>query len=273
MVSKEIFEKIDSFSHRNLEKEGRLVRIMSSNILYTLDETAEETEKRMEILGGYYLKFLPDFLGLQEVSLLSRSLLIDHISEKYAYTQVTDGVKNYTPLVYRKDLYDVLRCEYLKFEGHGGSMWSYQWALYRFKAEPQKRIIHMNLHYHFASTETRLQDADTVNKELKALMEEYPAVPIFVTGDYNSGVSTPEFKAMCRGIKMNSGMLLTDYNDGYKSWWHHPGEYEPAEDTEEIDHIVVTEERAKVVIHRKIKDRFICAEGSDHCPVYIDVEI
>ncbi|MBE6596148.1 MAG: hypothetical protein E7641_00615 [Ruminococcaceae bacterium] len=273
MNKENVFDKIESFRHRDVDKKDGLVRIMTSNIYYTLDETEEETEKRMEILGGYYMRFLPDFLGLQEVSRRSRPLLLKQISEKYAYTQVIEGKSNYTPLMYRKDLYDVLETDFKIFEGHDGSMWSYQWALYSSKEVREKQIIHMNLHYHFASTETRLKDAEEVNRKIKELMKKYPTAPIFVTGDYNCGVSTPEFKAMCEGIKLNSGMLLTDDNDGYKSFWHHPGEYEIAEDTEEIDHICVTEERARVVLHRKIRDRFICIEGSDHCPVYIDVEI
>ena len=41
MINKEIFERIDSYSHRDVEKKDELLRIMTSNIYYTLGETIE----------------------------------------------------------------------------------------------------------------------------------------------------------------------------------------------------------------------------------------
>ena len=129
----------------------------------------------------------------------------------------------------------------------------------------------MNLHFYFSTSEIRVEEAKLVNAEIKELLKKYPSVPIFLTGDYNSTIETPEYAALTEGIKFKSGMLLTDDNDGYMSGYHQPDD--PVyETTGAIDHICVTYDKAKVIRHRKLSSDLLIL-STDHDPIFIDVEI
>ena len=273
----EIQRKIAEFFHADMKKEDSLIRVMSSNVLNSNDPSSKSFKisyaERAKILCEYYLAFEPDFIGLQEVSGAMIKEFCENLTEKYSFAAVTpDGHHNFTPVLYLKDKYDLLFSEHVNFMENKDGCWSYQVALYSTKSAPQNKIIHINLHYHFLSTDTRLPNAKLVNKEIKELREKYPDVPIFVSGDYNCSVSSPEYKAMIEGTGMNSAMLLTDSHYGFKSWYHNIGELDEAKDQDEIDHICVIEESVKVVRHRKIRDMLIC-DASDHCPIFIDATI
>ena len=273
----EIQRKITEFTHVDVKKDGSLVRVMSSNVLNANDPTSKSFKidytERIKILSEYYLAFEPDFIGLQEVSSKMTDVFVENLEKKYAFAEaVPDGHHNFTPLFYLKDKYDLLKTKHVNFMEHKEGCWSYQMALYGFKSEPDKKIIHINLHYHFLSSETRLPNAMLVNREIRELRKDYPDAPIFVSGDYNCNVSSPEYRVTVGGTGLASAMLLTDDNYGYKSWYHNIGRTEEAQDLDEIDHICVTEELLKVVRHRKIRDTLIC-DASDHCPIFIDVAI
>ena len=66
-------------------------------------------------------------------------------------------------------------------------------------------------------------------------------------------------------------MLLTEDNDGYM-WSLHPVGEAPKFECEAIDHISVTEDTVRVKRHRIVNDEMIIY-GSDHCPMFIDVEL
>ena len=74
---------------------------------------------------------------------------------------------------------------------------------------------------------------------------------------------------MIDGLDMNSGMYLTDDNDGYETTWHHP-DTRNYEGEGAIDHICVSYKKAKVVRHRKLKSELL-RFSTDHDPVFIDI--
>ena len=253
----------------NAEKD--LVRIMSSNILAVQSDSDTIIPKKIRATSmcAHYLAYSPDLLGLQEVQVDVKEQMVSLLSDVYTMVNAdTGGKKNYTPIFYKTAAFELLDSKYFSFFERG--LWHYVWALYRRKSDG-KRLIHMNLHYHFSATEARLPEAKLVNAELKRLEEIYPDAAIFVTGDYNCETFTPEFKAMLDGLEMETGMHLTDDNDGFEVGWHHP-------DTTEyvgpgaIDHVCVTYKKAKVIRHRKIRSELL-TYSTDHDPVYIDAEL
>jgi endonuclease/exonuclease/phosphatase family metal-dependent hydrolase len=253
----------------NAEKD--LIRIMSSNILAVQSDSDTVIPKKIRATSmcAHYLTYQPDLLGLQEVQVDVKELMVSLISDVYTMVNAdTAGGKNYTPIFYKSETFELLDSKFFSFFERG--CWHYIWALYRRRSDG-KRIIHMNLHYHYSATEARLPEAKIVNAELKRLCEVYPDAAIFVTGDYNCETFTPEFKAMIDGLDMNSAMLLTDDNDGIEVGWHHP-------DTPEyvgagaIDHVCVTYKKARVVRHRKLKSELL-RFSTDHDPIFIDAEL
>ena len=253
----------------NAEKD--LIRIMSSNILAVQSDSETIIPKRIRAtsLCAHYLTYQPDLLGLQEVQADTKELMCSLLSDLYTMVNAdTDGQKNYTPIFYKTDKFELLDSKFHSFIKKG--LWHYVWALYRRKSDG-KRVIHMNLHYHYSATEARLPEAKIVNAELKRLCEVYPDAAIFVTGDYNCETFTPEFAAMLEGLPMDTAMRLTEDNDGFEVGWHHPDTTEYVGEGA-IDHICVTYEKADVVRHRKIRSELL-TYSTDHDPVYIDVRL
>lgn len=252
-----------------IRAEEGLIRIMSSNILAAITDEEFLLPKRIRAksLCAHYLAYSPDLIGLQEIQTDTIPVYIEQLSDVYTMVDVdTKGLKNWTPLFYKTAVFDLLQSKFVSF--FDGGMWHYEWALYRRKSD-DKRVIHMNLHYHFSTSGERIREAELVNTEIRRLEGLYPDAAVFVTGDYNCESFTSEFKAMIDGLDMNSGMYLTDDNDGYETGWHHPDTCN-YEGEGAIDHICVSYKKAKVVRHRKLKSELL-RFSTDHDPVFIDV--
>ena len=255
----------------NLAPNENEVRVMTSNILAVGPgfETKMTQEERTISLCEHYLAYLPDFIGLQEMQLHMQPVIEEKLNGVYKLLEMeTNGLKNCTPLLYREDKYEPIESKYTSF--FEGGLWNYVWAVYRRKSD-SKKIAHMNLHYYFTDSELRTEEARLVNAELKMIESKYPDAAIFVTGDYNSTIDTPEHAAMLEGLQMKSGMLLTDDNDGYETTWHQP-DTPNYEGDGAIDHICVTYNKVKVLKHRKLKSELLMY-STDHDIVFIDTEI
>ena len=257
-----------------IRAEAGLVRVMSSNTLAWPPGKSSliPTPDRARALCAHYIAYQPDLLGLQEVQADTMEIITKALSELYAPVPVdTEGRANYTPLFYKKDAFTLLDSRFVSFfPNDPGSLWDYEWALYERKSDG-RRMIHMNLHYHFSTSEERAREARLVNAEIRRLLSLYPDAPIFVTGDYNSETFTPEFAAMIEDLPVNSGMLLCEDNDGYEVGWHHPdtGNYDGAG---AIDHVSVSYERARVVRHRRLRSELL-RYTTDHDPIFVDVDL
>lgn len=250
--------------------EATRIRVMSSNVLNSNDPASigwriPYTE-RAEALARFYLSCAPDLLGLQEADAAIRRELGERLGAVYAFPP-TQAEKNYTPLLYKRARLTFLDGGFRSF----GGCWSYEWALYRDLAQQDGRVLHLNLHYHYASFETRAPQAEEVNRKLKELRAAYPGTPIFVSGDYNCNRESGEFRVMCRDLPLESGMLLTEDNDGFHSGWHRLGETVPRDDDGAIDHIAVTSDTVRVLAHRQVRTPEL-AEATDHFPIFLDAE-
>lgn len=253
------------------------LRIMTSNVLFggmsDLPKGLTD-EDRAIILTEYYKHYKPDFLGLQEMEPKINALVTEGLRDEYLIPDTDyQGACIFTPVLYRVDKWTPLETGFHRFPRHW--CWQYHWGLYESKSDPDVRVIHANFHYHPSAlpyVDSRCHAVVELNGELLRLREKYPDVPIFLSGDYNVSANSPEYAGtFSQGLKMRSGMLLTDDNDGYM-WSVHPVGYPPNFEYEAIDHISVTEETVRVKRHRLINDEMIIY-GSDHCPMFIDVEL
>ncbi len=269
-----LFEKKFS-EHRSAKKaDESYIRVMSSNVLHTHDGYSRKLanlqqipyHERAEYLAKCYLTFLPDFLGLQEVSYEMEPILFDLLKEVYAPAAApmgdhvnypyhgTDHIQNHTPILYNKHKYELLDCRFHNFEA--GGLWSYEWGLYRSKEDPSKKIAHMNLHYPSSSAKQFFGAAvEDVHEEILHLRRLYPELAIVITGDYNCRYTTEHYQNMVRDLPMTSGMLVAE--DG-----------EP--DEKIIDHETVTTDVLDVKVHRSLWWRGF-DKLTDHPPTFVDV--
>ncbi len=252
--------------------ENGFCRVMSSNVLNSNDPASLHWRipytERAKLLAQIYLSCAPDLLGLQEADAAMKRALGELLGAVYAFPPLQTEKNNYTPLLYRKSRFAYLDGGFCSF----GGCWSYEWAVYRDRLRDGGRVIHMNLHYHYASFETRAPQAEAVNRKLKELREAYPGVPVFVTGDYNCNRESGEFRIMCRDLPLESGMLLTADSDGVSSGWHRLGETVPRDDDGAIDHISVMQDTVTVIAHRQLRTA-AAAEATDHFPIWLDTEL
>ena len=83
----------------NAEKD--LIRIMSSNILAVQSDSETIIPKRIRATSmcAHYLTYQPDLLGLQEVQVDVKELMVSLLSDVYTMVNAdTAGGKNYTPI-------------------------------------------------------------------------------------------------------------------------------------------------------------------------------
>lgn len=283
-----IFAHFRKVGHDRVEKaDESYIRVMTSNVLFSnaqksLDFGADYYKTRAEILAAQYLYFKPDFIGMQEITADMKAEFLAHLSDVYAFVDSPTGEKckrgewmahrNYTPLAYNKHLYDVVESRYHVFVEQ--SCFSYQWAMYAFKKDPSKRVIHMNLHYFYEVNELQLPGFRDVHAELVHLRRLYPRIPIFVTGDYNCWHTHPHFDVMLGGLNMQSGMLVAEDvgTDGTAMWCHSILGDEPLLSRTAIDHVSVTTDLADVKVHRVLYDDLL-TWASDHSSRFLDLKL
>lgn len=285
MLIKDIMEAIKANGHANIEKaDESYIRIMTSNVLHSrASDLARKTwEERLAILSTVYLTFLPDFIGLQEVSYQQTGPFLRALSEiydtpdtplgdfiNYPYHGV-DYIQNHTPILYNKHKYEVLDSRYHIFPND--DLHSYQWALYRVKENPEQKIIHMNMHPH-SNSNINMPGFEDAHEELLHLRRHYPTTPIFLTGDYNAEYKERQMQVLFEGLDMISGALIAEKSDGMQMFNHPITSMKFfAPHLTSIDHVGVTTDLVDVKLHRVLFDEII-AKGSDHCPMFIDVAL
>ena len=284
MSQKEYMNAIKAYGHENIEKaDERFIRVMTSNVLHSrADELPKKTwEERVSIMSAVYLTFLPDFLGLQEVSYQQTEPFLRALSEVYATPDTplgdavnypyhgVDYIQNHTPILYNKHKYEVLDSRYHFFPNDG--LHGYQWALYRVKENPSQKIIHMNMHPH-SNSNINMPGFEEVHEELRHLRQHYPTTPIFLTGDYNASYTERQMAVLFEGLSMTSGMLVAEKSDGTDCYCHPLGSVNYPNSHTAIDHVGVTTDLLDVKLHRVLLDEVI-AKGSDHAPMFIDVAL
>lgn len=247
------------------------IRVMSSNALHTGDAKSRKErdlgnifQKRMDTLAAVYLSFMPDFLGVQELSYAMMPELMARLDSVYAIPKTEMGdvatyeyhgyfhQPNHFPTLYNKHKFEVLESRF--HPSARGGIWGYHWALYRSKDNTAERYIHMNLHFFYNNNEEQLPDIYETHHELVHLRRMYPKVPIFVTGDYNMRRGHKHFNMLFDGLSMESAMMLAE--DGQKSELH-------------IDHISTTTDLMTPIFHRKL-DMSGLPFASDHAPQFAD---
>lgn len=287
MNREQVFQSLEAWNHPNQQKaDPSYVRVMTSNVLFSTAQNSLDYEltyqERADILAAQYLYFSPDFLGLQEMTLQMKEEVRERLSDVYAFVETptrdlpqAESAKYYdncTPLLYKKDLYEVLDSRYHLFGRN--DFFSYHWALYRSKKDPSQRWIHMNLHFYPVAGEKQLQGGIDTHAELVHLRRHYPTVPIVVTGDYNCYYHSEPYLVMVDGLEMRSGMLIAEdiEPNGRDYWCHLVGVTELQKNDSAIDHISVTEDLVNVKLHRVLYSELLC-KSSDHCARFLDLEL
>ena len=260
--------------------EGTDLRLMSSNVTVIADAKNYEIANninyvdRMEILSQMYLKYLPDFIGLQEMEYGSSVNMFDAIMQRvgHKYSMLTEydldtwmfGSPNKEAILYLKDVWQ------LEASGQGryNPMHFWYWGVFSRIDDPSVKIIVMNVHYAgYQVTVDGVSNGQLINSICKELAAQYEGVPIFVMGDLNAKYHQSTFLHTVANTTLDSASrLVTDWGDHYTeaslthSMYKNP-----------IDHILLPTDKAEALSYRFINEALMNI-SSGHRPIMADIQ-
>ncbi|MBO5937932.1 MAG: endonuclease/exonuclease/phosphatase family protein, partial [Clostridia bacterium] len=282
--------------------EDTSIRLMSNNVTVVQDaysyERANDIEwtDRMEILAQMYLKYMPDFIGLQEVQYepsLEESyygsdydidmygLLQEKLGHKYSMLGQTDRM---TAIFYQTDVWK------LEASGHGqfNAMHPWYWGLFSRVDDPTVQVIVLDIHYAGESVKfdhtnkyadgpaeyDGLTNGQVINIIYKELEAQYAGLPIFVMGDFNSKYTGGNFNATIKDTTLNSASKLVRDEAGNPAWGDHYTDVSlnHAMYADPIDHILVPTDKAEALAYRFINEGLM-GISSGHRPIMADVKL
>ena len=135
------------------------------------------------------------------------SPLPDLLSESYIEVCPEYADRNYTPVFYKAEKYNLMDCGYFLYEGHNdANSKSVTWAVLEDK-ETLKKVLVASTHFWwmFRGEEDNLQRLQNV-AQLKKFCDEKTAeynIPIIIGGDFNNGLNAEQgdepYKKMLQG--------------------------------------------------------------------------
>ena len=270
--------------------DGATMRIMSNNILS--DSTLSS---RAALLVELYMEYFPDVIGLQECGSAGHTGVVKKLSDFYgaACTTIdgTDGTSCYTPILYRKDLYELVdsKAVFLNSRWPKTNTKTVSYAVLKNKQTGEQFII---INSHFAiitdsyDTESyygekytngvqgvqwRNDNARQVAEMVKNFQKRYgDDCAIFFMGDLNCNATSEAHVTLNSVMKNCQDLAKYGASFGYASW-HSVGKL-PTVNGLAIDHIFVT---SSIEVYKHVipfTDQRVL-DSADHCPVICDVSL
>lgn len=263
------------------------VRIMSSNIWGNCPAHIR-ISNRDDLLDVLYRRYLPDAVGMQEVSPKVRAEETDifdltaPLYRELAVTPVPEG-NNYTPILYRPGRLAAEDSGFFRYAGpnDGGSK-SLTWGLFR--TLQGSRFFLLNTHYYYTVDDTgraaRVSNSFEVLALVTRLAQKYPDVPFIFTGDFNCLTGDAPLSLLERYDICDTCRLAAD-PPKVSSWHDYPVMNEDGtfsipsaicpDPSKTLDHILV---RGAVTVQALsvVTDKEACI-ATDHSPVYADLSL
>ena len=257
-----------------LAKADDEVRIMTSNVLFTNADNAElPYAQRAALLSDIYLTWHPDFIGLQESKGAIGEDIKVALADEYGYINQAVSGNGHTPILYDKDVWEPVTeggnilMKHEMFQSN--HCWDYEWVMFQKISDPSVKVIMMNLHFQPRGYqgEQRPESMNKFNNEVKRLEREYSNIPIFCTGDYNTGYSWTRNSAIgddgwnedvIAGTQLQSSGALTENTADPNG--------------SAIDHVCVSKNLVTVVRNVRVKYE-VMLKSSDHQPVFADIKL
>lgn len=258
------------------------IRLMSSNIWG--DYFGNEVSGRDRQLEGIYRKYLPDALGLQEMTQSWwQSPIWDELKGLYEFVYVpTDGKINYTPLLYNAEKLRVHDSGWHLYHEELDASKGFTWAVFIAKEQPEHKFAVFNTHFMWRNGVEfdiiRRYNAMELTSAMERISHTY-ACPVFFMGDLNCTDSSLAWKYFNQQGWVTSHAIAKERSE-MSSWHGDPVRGEDnryyGETTDEakecsIDHIGMKAETA--VTKQAVVIDADALDATDHSPIYADIEI
>lgn len=266
-------------------------RIIFNNILGNCDTSTYPTDTRNMMISELHVEALPDVVCLQECSANSRTgRSYIRAMKEAGFDEVTAEMPsgytvNYTPVLYRKDVLELVDSGYLPYsDGAGDKSKSASWGV--FKTKNGELFAVVSTHFAYKSDTSgqaaRLKDAEQISGLAKSIVAKH-SCPVIIGGDLNCNISSDPYK-----ILKDSG--FTDIYDVAKkatnTRTHHSypefntilgiydgmtppsGAYSAA-----IDHALVMQGDGLEFARFEVVTDDYALLSTDHCPIIVDFNI
>ncbi len=260
------------------------LRIMSHNIW------CGKVFNRDLHMRDVYMRYLPDVLGLQEMTPnLYDSRIVELLSEEYEWLthKEAEGYTDNTPLLIRKGMFDVLEHGWHLYRGlNNHESKSLAWAVLRRKSDG---VTFGAISTHFwwqkgpESDLARVDDVDQMVAFVNYMKVKYN-IPVIAMGDWNCRIGSAAYRRAYEWGGLDTRLCAKDFCDRGNS--HHPyavyneatGEYENGPKPvgtllNAIDHMFIYNPEGFDVKEYHVVTDQDALDVSDHCPVYIDCNI
>ncbi len=235
-----------------------------------------------------FIETAPDVVGIQEISPLMLSELVEELLTKGKHYTVVWGAD--TPIAYDSDKLDLVDSAFAfhkeiipQFEGkfNNNKTKSYTVAVFKEK-DNDKGFVFANTHLWWMSDEDQPHSSDARDIQLEEVINVAESFakkygcPSVVVGDLNSNYNSSTLRVAFKRGFVHAHDIATDYRDetngchycfpsGYKG-------YEPCAFENGIDHILIKGIKDGAVnrFDRYYPEYYMPL--SDHFPTYIDVE-
>ena len=244
---------------------------------------------RAEMGLEIYREYMPDIIGLQEVSKFYYADTIKTVREleSLGYEEIRFPRYGYgNPIYYNAEKLMLLECGYKTARpGDKGTTWS----VFEIKRSGGKTFAVMNSHFAADSNAPnhdpvmgnvyRTEDAKTLVQVVEMTKQRYPGIPIFTGGDYNAALGSDPINAAQAGGLVCIRDTLQDHTycdfcayNGYPGYdkdanRYHYEAFHLRPTAHNIDFVMLAGAQAGVQIQDYVilKDRISCTV-SDHLP-------
>ena len=260
------------------------VRVMSYNTLW-----GERPEERAVLQTEMLSVYMPDALGLQELSLENRAALIPKLVqigyvEAFDYTLTNHPRGNPSPVFYNSATLSLVDSGWKIFESQksNSEIRMMSWAVLQSK-ESGRLFAVLNSHLAGGNAVVGLGQIKEIEAQIRVLSAEYPNVPTFVLGDFNLVQTSVSYQYLVKNAGCIHARDLAITHTGSAKTTHHYPEYnytlgimqpggDPGYDTQNnhsFDHIFLTDKVGTVHSFGVVVDE-CTRSGSDHFPVFSD---
>ncbi|MBO5438248.1 MAG: endonuclease/exonuclease/phosphatase family protein [Thermoguttaceae bacterium] len=280
----ELFAGTPETGDVSIRAEGTELRFMAANIWgdYFGNPVGPQQEGAF---ADVFRRYAPDIIALQEVTPnWWKSRLFTDLGPEWGTVRGknANGVRNYVPMLYRKDRLTLLDEGSVLFHVKLDRSKGVTWAVFEVKATG-KRFIAFSTHFWWKSTPEsdpiRVENAKMILAELQKLQEIWKC-PAIGGGDFNCRIGSNPMKHFAE----NGWVSAQEAAESASPECSHHGNPVRGEDgiyrgfprrkgnvkANSIDHVLVEQNKFRVLTERVILDPDALG-ASDHSPIYADV--
>ena len=266
-----------SFSDPTELAEGADLRVMSFNILCELwNDLAVIEGREIPVISPIYT-YMPDILGLQEVSDAWYTALEPLFEGSYAFVdkKTTKNETNFSPLLYNTETMTLLEHGVVSLRVGGNGLRVLSWGYFERKSDGE-RLVAINTHWNVGDEKDEKKTADQVAQatemaEFVLTMKARYNCPIITTGDYNSRLSQIPLSTYINNSGMKDACLNAKVVNRSIKTTHALFSESTRGSGEAIDHVFASSE-IEILFYNVLIDKCL-APSSDHYPVYADLKL